>query len=522
MDAEARQRELIRALRAPGCYPHPVERVEHRETHVSHVLLAGAHAYKIKKPVDLGFLDFSTLADREHYCREELRLNGRLAPRLYLEVVPITGSPDQPLLEGAGAAIEYAVKMARFDEAGLLDRMVAEDRIERATITRLARRIAAFHEAADDRPPESDFGTAAAVLAPARANFRRIRAAVDAGTAARLDALADWTERRHAALGDAWRRRREAGRVRECHGDMHLGNIALVDGAPTIFDGIEFNAAMRWIDVASDIAFLVMDLDHRGVPALAGVLLDEWLAATGDYDALAVLRFYLVYRALVRAKIAAIRLEQLDDTAAAAEQRDRLAAYLSLAERYAAAWAPAVAVMRGVAGTGKSTAARVLVERIGAVRLRADVERRRLYPDPEPAVRYAPAAHDAVYARLRTLAERVTAAGFPAIVDATCLEVGRRAPLVELAAERGLPLRVIDMELPEALAGQRIEARARSRDDVSEAGTAVMREQRQRLEPLTGTETAVRIPVDNAGPAPRVPPMGLAHARGAGDDGVDE
>ena len=302
---------------------------------------------------------------------------------------------------------------------------------------------------------------------------------------------------------------------------MHLGNIALIEGEPAIFDGIEFNAAMRWTDVAADIAFLGMDFDARGAPALAGRLLDQWLADTGDYQALTVLRFYLVYRAMVRAKIAAIRMDQEVGPAEARAGRRELAAYLGLAERYTTAHAPAIVLTRGVAGTGKSTAAAVLVERIGAVRLRSDVERRRLYPDPDPAHRYSAAAHDAVYAHLESLAARAVHAGFPVVVDATFLEQRRRAPFVALARREGIPLRILDLELPEQTAITRIEARRAAAADASEADRDVMQAQRARLEPLSAAEAAHRLAVDNSGPAPRVPPTGLRHARGFGDD-LDE
>ncbi len=514
MDADETQRQLINTLLTGRGLPHAVARVEHRETHISHVLLAGDTAYKIKKPLDLGFLDFSALADRRRYCHEEVRLNGRLAPQVYRDVAAITGSPDEPVIAGDDDPIEYAVVMRRFDEAGLFDRLAAQDALGREPIDTLADHIAAFHQAADATPPSPDLGTGEAALVAARENFDHLRPRVDTHTRGRLEALADWTDRRYHELADVFARRRRDGRVRECHGDMHLANIAFIDGEPAIFDGIEFNARMRWIDVAADIAFLIMDLDRRGLDHLASRLLDRWLAATGDYDALHVLGFYWVYRALVRAKIAAIRLDQVDDSAEAAAWRDDITGYIGLAERYAAGHGSAVVLTRGVAGSGKSAAALALAERIGGVRLRADVERRRLYPDADPAVRYAPAAHDAVYARLLALTREIVEAGFPAIVDATFLERERRMPFVELAEQRNVPWRILDLDLPESTLAERITARQRAGNDASEAGVEVMRAQRQRLEPLDAQERAGRLHVDNAGDAPVVPETGLPHGRG--------
>jgi len=519
MEADTRQRQLVAALCDPARLPHPACDLVHHETHISHVVLAGDYAYKIKKPLNLGFLDFSTLDARRACCQAEVRLNTRLAPQIYLDVLPITGSAELPELGGAGEPIEYAVRMRRFDEAGLLDRLAARGRLDRGLIQHLAQHVAAFHQAADTEAPAPYYGSPTAVITPARNNFTQIRPRVDAGLGEDLDALAEWTETRFDALQPVFEGRRASGRVRECHGDMHLGNIALIDGAPAIFDGIEFNAAMRWTDVAADVAFLVMDLDRRGAGDLAGDFLDEWLAATGDYDALRVMTFYLVYRALVRAKIAAIRKEQHTNPQQRNDEDDALRAYLRLAQRYAAADAGAILITRGVAGSGKSAAATVLVERLGAVRLRADIERRRLYPDPDPDIRYAPTAHDAVYERLEALAEAVTGAAFPVVVDATCLERTRRRPFEALAARLRVPFRILDIEVPEAKRRERVRARYQKGDDASEAGPEVMAAQIQRLEALSASEEAVRIRVDNAGSVPIVPFTCLAHGRGLGIDG---
>lgn len=510
---------MIRALGDPARYPHAVAQVQHRETHISHVLLAGEYAYKIKKPLDLGFLDFTSLERRRHYCNEEIRLNARLAPSIYLDVIAITGTPGNPALGGDGEPIEYAVRMRRFPESGLLDRRLGAGDVGPEVIDDIARRVAAFHERAPAAGEDTDYGTPAAVLAPMRDNFEQIRPRVtEAGERARLEHLAGWTQATFEALRPTLARRRADGRIRECHGDMHLGNMALFEDGVAIFDGIEFNARLRWIDVASEIAFLVMDLDHRGAPALAGRALDAWLAATGDYDALAVMRLYLVYRALVRAKIAAIRLEQSVSGDGADATRAALREHLDLAARYADSNAPAVLITRGISGSGKSTAAAEMVARIGAVRIRSDVERHRLYPDSDPAIRYARAADDAVYARLEALAARAVETGFPVVVDATFLERERRAPFARLAAGRGIPFRILDLRLPPEAAARRIEARARAGTDPSEADRSVALAQRRRAQPLDAAERECAVAVDNAGAAPAVPATGLGHARGLEPD----
>ncbi len=519
MNADEQQR-LVTALTDPSRYPHAADHVEHRETHSSHILLAGDYAYKIKKSLDLGFLDFSTLELRHHYCQEELRLNRRLAP-IYLDVVAITGTPDDPVIGGDGEAIEWAVKMQRFEQERQLDHWLEAGKVTVEMIETLARRVADFHAEAPAAPRDGEYGTPAQVAAPMRENFEQIRPLLDDEIEReRLQQLEDWTEERLATLDPVLQHRLDEGRIRECHGDMHLANMIALDDGVAVFDGIEFNAGLRWIDVASEIAFVVMDLDSADAPALAGRFLDQWLAQSGDYDVLSVLQLYLVYRALVRAKVAAIRLGQ-DDIEAdeAREQAERLARYIRLAQGYAEAWAPALVLTHGIAGTGKSTAAAVLIERHGAVRIRADVERRRLYPDPDPATRYAPAAHDAVYAHLESLAAQVIDAGYPVVIDATFIERERRSGFERLAADRDVPFRILDMQVPQEIIEQRIAQRRQAGSDPSEADRKVMLDQQQRQEPLTGSELDAAIAVDNAGDYPIVPETGLAHARGLDEHG---
>lgn len=516
---EASQRRLVAALQRGAPYPHRADRVEHRETHISHVLLAGDFAYKIKKPLDLDFLDFSTLDLRRHYCREEIRLNARLAPEIYLDVVPITGTADDPVIDGKGDPIEFAVRMRRFDEAHLLSRRLSANLLDAATIDRVAERIARFHETEAAVSTGGDAGTPAAVIAPMRENFNQILPRItDPTERERLQQLAGWTEAQFEDLRPLLSERRDQGRIRECHGDMHLGNMVLTGDRVAIFDGIEFSEALRWIDVASEIAFLIMDLDHRGATALAGHALDAWLAGTGDYEALQVLRFYLVYRAMVRAKISAIRAGQMPGSEAADEAWADYHAHVELAKRYAGAGAPSLTITRGVAGTGKSTAAARLIERIGAVRLRSDVERRRLYPHASAEVRYGEPASDAVHARLEQLADTALRAGWPVVVDATFIEQRRREPFLELAGSHGVEFRLLDLRVSARKRDDRIAARAAAGRDPSEADPEIAHRQESALEPLTPEESAVTITVDNDGSQPIVPATGLGHGRGFDPD----
>jgi len=497
---------LIAALHRAEAYPHPVDRVEVLETHISYVLLAGDYAYKIKKPVNLGFLDFSTLAARRRCCEEELRLNRRTAPELYLAAVPITGSPSHPVLGGEGVAIEHAVLMRRFDQEGLLDRVARRGALAPPLVDAIARKVAAFHASVAVAGPDTSFGDPDAAAAPALANFDHIERLIgDSPDVPQLERLRAWTVREAERLVPAFEDRKRAGFVRECHGDLHLGNIALIDGAPTLFDCIEFNAGLRWIDVMNELAFLVMDLADRRLPELANRCLNVYLEETGDYAGLAVLRYYLVYRAMVRAKVACIRVHQPDLAAkATARVEDEYRGYLHLAERLAERGATALVLTHGLSGSGKTTVAGVLAGEIGAIRVRSDVERKRLFALPanartgSPVGRglYDPEATRRTYARLAELARTVLAAGWPVIVDATFLHRAERAAFRSLGRDLAVPFALVSCTAPEAELRARIGAREQAGSDASEAGLAVLGRQLETQEPPAAEEARDVVVID--------------------------
>jgi len=514
---------LIEELRDPARYPHPAERLELIETHISWVFLAGDYAYKLKKPVDLGFLDFRSLKARRFYCEEELRLNRRTAPQLYLELVPITGSEADPQLGGEGEAIEYAVKMRRFAQEELLSRMAQDGTLAPAHIDALARGIAAFHSRVARADAARPFGTAAEVLAPALQNFDQIEAltGADAGVP-ELERLRGWTLQEHARLRASFEARQAGGFIRECHGDLHLGNIALIDGEPTPFDGIEFNEALRWIDVMNEVAFLVMDLFDRQLPRFAWRFLNGYLEATGDYAGLPLLRFYLVYRALVRAKVACIRDHQPGLEAQAHKRAGReYLEYLRLAQALTA-WPPrALIVMHGVAGSGKTTVAQELLEACGAVRLRSDVERKRLQ-GLEAGARTGSALGGGIYssdltaqtyARLSVLSRAVLEAGYSVVVDATFLARAQRSAFAGLAREARVPFAIAVCEAPADVLRDRVATRRREAKDASEADLGVLARQLESREPLTAAELADSVRFD-AGRAPPEAVKALAQRLG--------
>lgn len=499
---------MIAALRDPRCFPHPVERVTLLETHISWVLLTGRYAYKLKKPVALGFLDFSTLEARRTACEEELRLNRRTAPDLYLEVVPVTGTATEPRLGGEGRAIDYAVKMCEFPQDALLDRVAARGELAPALMDDLAAEVASFHAGVARAGPGSELGSPDNVIALARQNFDQLRSlGPDSASTAALQRLAAWTEREFAHRERVFAARRDAGFVRECHGDLHLRNLLLLDGRIVPFDCIEFNASLRWIDVMSEVAFVVMDLADHGFPAHAGRFLDAYLEETGDYAGLACLRFYLVYRAMVRAKVASMRAHQLPAGALERVQAEReLRDYLRLAKRFVALERRALILTRGLSGSGKTVFSGLLVEELGAIRVRSDVERKRLHGraanDRSAAALgggiYAQEATRRTYARLREIARMVLDAGFPAVADATFLRRADRDAMRALAREAGANFAIAACEAPEPVLRERIVARARAGGDASEANLDVLAKQLATAEPLADAELDVAVGVDTS------------------------
>ena len=499
--------DLITALQQPQAYNHPVTEIRLLETHISWIILTGDYAYKIKKPVDLGFLNFSTLKLRKHYCEQELQLNQRLAPEIYLEVVSLTGTAEQPQINGSGETFEYAVKMRQFDPEQQLDILLQQDKLSRDHIDQLADTVASFHQQIEIAAKDNPFGTPEAVWYPLQENFDQIRPRLEDKTElARLEHLQQWSKQHFEQLKQVITTRKQNGFIRNCHGDMHLANITLINNKVTVFDCIEFNDNFRWIDVISEIAFTTMDLIDRQHPDLAARLLDRYLQRTGDYAGLALLQFYQVYRALVRAKVAIIRHSQPDLSKAEQQQSlQQYKDYSQLAESFTQLKPATLYIAHGVSGSGKTTLSQPLMERFGMIRLRSDVERKRLFDLAAEAKSksatdqgiYSQSASRQTYQRLIELSRHTIQAGYSSIVDATFLKREQRQLFHDLAQELGVPFVILHFHADETLLRQWIIERQAAGKDASEATIEVLEHQLKTEQPLTKNEADRIIEIDS-------------------------
>ena len=507
---------LIRALLAPALYPAPVERVELVQTHGAWVLLAGDSAFKIKKPVQFDFMDFSTLALRRAACQAELRVNQPFASdrpdrQIYRGVLPIVGSPEAPRWGQPGVddgdAIEYAVHMRRFDEADRLDHLCQRGALQARHLGQLARRLARVQAGAPIAPADAPWGQVPTVQRVVQDNLQTLRALTTESAQGRLlQSLQDWTDGQWPTVAKALHERRARGHVRAGHGDLHLANLVLLGDEVQPFDAIEFNEALRWVDVAGDLAFPWMDLQRMGQPGLGHLLISEWIDASGDVSAPEVLPFFAVYLALVRAKVAAIRRAQLpvQDTAAHAACEAEVQQYLNLARRLAWPEAPRLLITHGLSGSGKSHAAtRWLLRHAGsrALRLRSDVERKRLFglqplqssdPDQRPTL-YGPRAGTLTYDSLRQQARQWLQAGWTVLVDAAFLRHHEREDFARLAQTLGCPFGILAPTAPIEVLRERIQARQMQGGDPSEATLAVLERQLQWIEALTPDELHLQV-----------------------------
>ena len=471
------QRAVIDFLSKASSYGAATEPVDIVETHVSLLFLVGDRAYKLKRAVKLPYLDFSTAEQRRVACEAELALNRRTAPNLYLEVRALTHDSDGGVGFGsAGPAVDWVVVMRRFDRAALFDELAKTHRLNASLMTELADHIAAFHQTAEQRP---GYGGAAALAAVAETNHCCLMAARDAGFGSeRINEIRQRSLERLAAVGALLDRRAAAGKVRRGHGDLHLRNVCLFEGKPTLFDCLEFSDELASVDVLYDLAFLLMDLKHRGLADFANLVLNRYLDLTGEDDGLAAMPLFLSLRAAIRAHVTAAGMERAAQLGAQPGMCAEACGYLELSALLLQPGSRRLVAIGGLSGTGKSTLAAALAPSLDARVLRSDVIRKRLFevaPEtPLPASAYTSQVSRRVYRTLRRKAADALDAGYSVIVDAVSLKPAERRSFRAVAEAVGVPFAGLWLAAPAKTMDRRLRVR---RHDASDASPEVLAQQ---------------------------------------------
>jgi aminoglycoside phosphotransferase family enzyme/predicted kinase len=480
---------LIQQMCQPDFYPHPVtEPIQLMQTHVSYVLLTGDYAYKLKKPVDFGFLDYSTLEKRQHFCHAELELNQRGAAPLYLEVVAI-GQTEETYHLGSDRPVEFAVKMVQFPQDTLLSALYDRGELTESLMRDLAETVAAFHLRAETNDHIRTYGDVSQIRQAFDENYEQTVGFIGGPqTQGQFDETKAYTDRFFATQADLFRQRCDQGWIRACHGDLHLNNICYWQNQLYLFDCIEFNEPFRYVDVMYDIGFVVMDLWAKDCFDLATAFLNHYVELTGDWQGLQLLPLYISRQAYVRAKVTSFLLN--DPTVDAATKQNATA---TAARYYHLAWSAVqpqtgrLVLMAGLSGSGKSTTARLLAGQIQGIHLRSDAVRKHLAGVPlterGDSSLYTPAMTQRTYDRLLTLGITLAQTGFSVILDAKYDRQDLRQRAIEQAQEADLNLQILHCTAPPAV----LEARVRDRaGDIADATVAVLKQ--QQMDPFISAE----------------------------------
>lgn len=494
-------RSMLKSLLKPEAYPEPTSGVELIQTHVSYIFLTDTHAYKIKKAVDFGFLNFSTIDRRRFYCNEEVRLNRRLCPDIYLGVVEVRQAGNGAAFTGDGPVIDHAVKMKRLPGDRMLDRLVARNQVGSEEMRAIARTIAEFHRTAASCASLADYGRPDRIMYNWQENFEQVLP-FESSTlpASDREVIRTWVQRFLAEHEDLLLHRVEEGFIRECDGDIHLENICLTDDNIYIFDCIEFNERFRCCDTAADIAFLLMDLDFHGRRDLSDDIIDEYLTVSGDSGITGLIDFYKVYRGFVRGKVESFRFADavvpVDEQQASAQRATR---YFRLARGYCERWGmPATLFITcGLMGSGKSTLAEQLAFELGLTILSSDRLRKELagvhihqpLRDCYDQGAYSPEARQAVYDTLLEQADILLAGGVSLVVDAGFCRLDQRSRFGDLARRHGVRFVILYQDTSEPEIRRRLELRSAGGDSVSDG----------RLELLPRQMASFQAPDDSEG-----------------------
>lgn len=483
---------LIEKMMRPEFYPHPVdEEIRLIQTHISYVFLTGEFAYKVKKPLNFGFLDYSTLEKRRHFCQEELRLNQRAAAELYLEVLTITQAGDRFQLGGSGDAVEYAVKMRQFPQDTLLIRMFERGELTPQLLQDLAQVIADFHLKSTTDDYIRSFGEVDQIQQAFDENYEQTKQYIGGPqTQQQFDETKAYTERFFTENQDLFAERRHRGWIRECHGDLHLGNICLWQDKLYLFDCIEFNEPFRFVDVMFDIAYIVMDLEARQRPDLSTVFLNAYVEQTGDWEGLQVLPIYVNRQTYVRAKVTSFLLSDPNVPDAEKQKAQETAAlYYQLAWKSSRPQSGQLILMCGLSGSGKTTTARQLASQVGAIHIRSDAVRKHLGGIPlnqrGSEDLYTPEMTEKTYQRLLDLGIRLASQGYDVILDAKYDRQALRAEAIAQAEQAHLPLTILHCVAPREVLSDRLHHR---QGDIADATADLLPQ--QSLDSFTAAEQA--------------------------------
>ena len=504
-------RTILKSLLKPEAYPEPTYFVELLQTHVSWIFLTDTHAYKVKKPVNFGFLNFSTIDRRRFYCDEEVRLNRRLCPDIYEGVVEMRETPSGAAFHGSGTVIDYAVKMKRLPAERMLDKLVSNNQVSVVEMQNVARIIADFHKNAPTSPAIAEFGHLDRIMFNWQENFEQMIPFEDKTLSAEeREQIKAWVSRFTNENADLFRQRVDEGFIRECDGDIHLENICMTDNSIYIFDCIEFNERFRYCDTAADVAFLLMDLDFNGRPDLAGEVVKSYLEVSGDTKMMALIGYYKLYRAFVRGKVESLRLidggiDQLEQKRA----ETRAIKYFRLARGYIerSRLQPSLFITCGLMGSGKSTLTAQLSFELGIAAFDSDTVRKQLagisfgthVPDAYGEGLYTSKANDATYSELFCRAEVELAAGRSVIIDASFKRKEDRSRFASLAKRYEALFVVLHVACNEPENRRRLAERLASGQSVSDGRAELLESQQQEFEPPTMEEGLV-ITLNSAGP----------------------
>ncbi|AFZ42623.1 hypothetical protein PCC7418_0389 [Halothece sp. PCC 7418] len=493
---------LLERMNRPDFYPHFTnDSIQQLQTHISYIFLTGEYAYKLKKPLDLGFLDFSTLEKRHYYCQQELDLNQPIAPDIYLGVLPITQQENTLELNGKGQVIEYVLKMRQFPQSALLSVMQREGQLSESLIAQLGKRVATFHQHAKTSDYISQFGKPRVIAEAINNNYKQTEKYIGiTQTEKQFQETKAFTENFLKTRESLFQARVDQGLIRECHGDLHLKNICWWRDKIQLFDRIEFNEPFRFVDVMYDVAFTVMDLQFRGCPDFANVFLNCYLEQTGDWEGIQVLPLYLSRQAYVRAKVNSLMLDDphigAEDKQHASEQASQ---YYHLAWEYTRPQTGRLWMMSGLSGSGKTTIAQEMAKQQQAIHLRSDAVRKHLagidVEDTGSEEIYTAEMSQKTYNRLLALGTLLASQGWSVILDAKYDRKDLRQAVIREAKKYQLPLQIVYCDAPIEVLRDRVANRS---GDISDATPDLLAKQRANAEPFTKAEQAYLVTLDTS------------------------